>query len=390
MFRTVPALIFLAFFFGFLAPLTGFCADSAYVVQNVEVDVLDQSAVKARNKAFADAQIKAFEMLSKRFWAEDEAKTHKPPTPEALGGMVQDFEIVNEQLSTKRYRGTYLFRFRKEATDRFFGHGPQYVGDASNEATKPHTLLIPYVLEGDTYSLWDKEKNPLLQKLKDLSKAEDSVRLPYGDISDVTDIPDKDPRTLTVALLKRIKARYDVNTVVVTVTHKDQEGLNLLVDIYKVNYGILNLLKTIEIGPLSADPVETSVLIDLAASRIHDTLESDMEAPPEPSPVVTPEVKEAPEVTAPQVSDVPLQSVQVRIFFADISQWLSVQQKLASIKALKEYKILNLRSNEAQMNWIYSNLSSLMSELAGKGMILQTEGPEKYILKNMPGQFSQD
>ena len=126
--RTVFLSIFLAFFVILCAlfPANGVAQDvaEAYLVKDVEVDVLDESAVKAHDKAFELAEAKAFGILAERFKTIEKFSVDKVPSPKILASLVQDFEVVDEQTSFKRYRATYIFRFRPAAVRGFFGHGP--------------------------------------------------------------------------------------------------------------------------------------------------------------------------------------------------------------------------------------------------------------------------
>jgi hypothetical protein len=119
--RCVLALIFV-FLVTKTAPVHAQLGDSAYVVRDVQVDTLAESSVKARNKAFLEAQVKAFAILSQRFGEAEQVKT---PEPKILAGMVQDFEVTNEQLSTKTVsRNLCLFGLRQGRPTVIFGHGP--------------------------------------------------------------------------------------------------------------------------------------------------------------------------------------------------------------------------------------------------------------------------
>ncbi|MEM6782067.1 MAG: hypothetical protein AAF569_09420, partial [Pseudomonadota bacterium] len=89
--------------------------DSVYKVEGIEVDVTAENAVEAREKAFEEAQVKAFEVLTEKLMTPFERETYEMPDVNTISGFVQDFEVTNEQLSAVRYKGTYTFRFRPGA-----------------------------------------------------------------------------------------------------------------------------------------------------------------------------------------------------------------------------------------------------------------------------------
>lgn len=101
-----------------------FAENSPYNVKGVEVDVLAESSVKARNDAFLEAQRKAFRVLATRYYSEDELKVLKVPSDETLSSFIQDFKIASEQVSTKRYKGVFDFRFKSKDVNSHFGRGP--------------------------------------------------------------------------------------------------------------------------------------------------------------------------------------------------------------------------------------------------------------------------
>lgn len=111
----------------FLAVLPASAQDSApvsaplpvedpYTVSGVQVDLVDESSAKARDKAFLEAQKKAFSVLAERF-----GQAGKTVPADQLAGMVDDFGIDQERFSSKRYKGRFTVRFRKSSVDNILG-----------------------------------------------------------------------------------------------------------------------------------------------------------------------------------------------------------------------------------------------------------------------------
>ncbi|HPQ50243.1 MAG TPA: hypothetical protein PKZ89_01040, partial [Alphaproteobacteria bacterium] len=131
-----------------------------YVVTGVRVDVVDETSVKARDKAFVEAQEKAFRQLSERLGQSNSSNLGNLPSSEVLSGMVRDFEIENEQLSSKRYRGSFTIRFRESALNSYFGKNIGRPNESvtegatrdpvvgSGEITSEKTLILPYSYDG--------------------------------------------------------------------------------------------------------------------------------------------------------------------------------------------------------------------------------------------------
>lgn len=258
-------------------------ATEDYVVRNISVDVVDQSSVKARDIAFAKAQEKAFQVLAQRYGRGDSSK---PPSPQTLSTMIENFEIESEQNSRKRYRGVYTFRFRPSSVIGYFGgslngaysnvdgayppdqsnqingqinggpaHGPdRSPGPYDGVRIEEHKiLLIPYTQIGKDWALWDTKNNQFWVQLKDRlarESGDDPFILPQGTISDSTDIWEKSPTVLTSVSIKRIQARYGVDEVMIAAARAANNGL--VVDLYRTVNGRVELIGQV--------PIRVSVL----------------------------------------------------------------------------------------------------------------------------------
>jgi hypothetical protein len=99
---------------------SGSVAPSPFTVQNVAVDVKAENAITARNQAFEQAQISAFEELAGRMLPEEQLTNFKAPALGTIAPMVQDFEVSNEKVAKGRYSAIYTVRFRERAARRYF------------------------------------------------------------------------------------------------------------------------------------------------------------------------------------------------------------------------------------------------------------------------------
>ena len=409
MFRPFPATVFPRFLLGFLGAV--FCLTvfghnqtaqaqgmaDAYLVKNVEVDVLDQSAVKARNKAFSMAQDKAFGILAGRFLPA--GSTPKPPSAKILSGLVQDFEIVDEKLSKKRYRGTYNFRFRAGAVRGYFGHGPEYfVTDGAAAPSK--ILLLPYLQKDDVVVLWEKERNPFYAAMMMKNKDGGNILLPIGDISDVTDIGEGDPHILSTSSLKRLKARYEVDDVAVAIAKISIKQPTLLdVELYRSDRGRIELVKTARYEEHTPPRSQDENVFLKSAQDTLQTFVSDWHnlvpaQPEQPAAELANADNNNPDVAAPPANTEPDtvsepahtgghggSSAQVKVFFTGMPQWLSIRRDLTGVAGITNVGINAMKTNQVDMTLGYSSLSALTSGLSAKGYALEPAGAGTYILK---------
>lgn len=385
--RCVLALIFV-FLVTKTAPVHAQLGDSAYVVRDVQVDTLAESSVKARNKAFLEAQVKAFAILSQRFGEAGQVKT---PEPKILAGMVQDFEVTNEQLSTKRYRGTYVFRFKAGAANRYFGHGP--VSGFSEETASGGTLILPFYQDGTKTVLWDTAKNPWLKAWLDAKTGNSSYIVPLGDVSDMMDIHDDQALTISAAALKRIKSRYGASDALVTVARLDRsksEPLDIL--LFDFNKGEQSLRQTIKV-PVKT-PVRSVDLFGQALRLTHTVIENGLPAPlsaetelasspsPSPSLVSSPPVPAAVTPPPPVVTG---GTIHARVVFANMGEWLNLRKDLGSVSAIQNLRITTMKTSEAEMDISYADREALVRTLSGKGLSLYESAPGRFqIIRRAP------
>lgn len=216
-----------AFFIAVFLCVAGFFAAPAnampFEVTNIQMTAQSTDAVKAREMALAQAQRKAFAVLV----GLDEAGI-ETVTDAQIARLVRGFSVRGERLAARAYTANFTIRFNPNATIGFvqqngyaFAHagqnGPidanpsartlqqaqhpdQDMGQAEN--TDPNaqntvsdlerTLVILPVLDVGQQNLLWADPNPWREiwQAKDYSEHGLNIRVPLGDIADVTDVPD--------------------------------------------------------------------------------------------------------------------------------------------------------------------------------------------------------
>ncbi len=386
MFRTVPILLFMLIWL----PVLAFAqTNPAYVVHDVKVDIVAESSVKARNQAFSAAQEKAFKMLSERFLSPDQVAGFIPPDSSVIAGMVSDFEITSEQLSKRRYLGTYIFRFKPASVSRFFGHGP--IGDFTSETTNGQKLLIiPAFSQNGSLALWDIKKNPWLQAWQKQADADSNLVVPQGNVSDTMDLRETDPQKFTQSSIKRIKSRYNVYDVAIVSAVFDQAATNILkVDIYRTDRGRVELVQSLPVPAGSAKRL--GELLVNAIPQVKTVMTGNwknQEFYVDPALAAEMTTQSAP---APQAAPYTAQAgyIKATARFNTMADWLSMRRSLNGIPPLKSIRIVSLSTNKAEMEFTYSDWMALTSALSARGMSLQSTGPGEYnLIKTNPVGYS--
>lgn len=111
-----------------------------YTVEGVAVDVVAANAVKAREKALVEAQVKAFEKLADTTLSAEDRAAYTIPDADTIMALVKDFEVTNEQLSAKRYKGTFTVRFRPQLAKQYLGMGA--LQTAQDESFPSQTTMV--------------------------------------------------------------------------------------------------------------------------------------------------------------------------------------------------------------------------------------------------------
>lgn len=417
----MPRIVFFIGLLGLFLPVTmpvrAYAADSAYDIKDVQVDILDESAVKARNKAFIEAQRKAFLMLAARFEAPEALAALKPPADDVLSGMIQDFEISSEQLSTKRYRGIFEFRFKSSAVNHYFGHGPTNY-ESGTSAESQRILLLPYYQEGINPPLFDKTRNLYLSTLQAELPTDGSIILPEGSISDVTDIGDGDPHVLSSGTIRRLMARYDVQSVVVALAHVDiKNPQSVKIEIFRTDRGRIELMKSIDAVPKQIaavtfqavkHPTVEEVQPEIPATNAPEKLQSEIN--PEPfTPRSRPNVadlvreKKAQQLarlrqanpsygqeyaTPPeQNANGAIGETSIKVFFTNMSEWLAIQKQLSQVDGARNLRIVSLKTNQVDIVIGYSDWNMFTASLQSMGLTLEPQPDRTYILKRQSGHF---
>lgn len=132
------ARLFICVFLCLLIPAIAFAqvessAGDPFRINNVDVSITDADAVKAREAAFAEAQIKAFQELAGRI----APGTTKEPDAHTVSMLVRSFSVSREKISKTSYSGTYSFLFKERAVRNYLGI-PQNSNLTANAAPGPY------------------------------------------------------------------------------------------------------------------------------------------------------------------------------------------------------------------------------------------------------------
>ena len=268
-------------------------SDPIFTVEDVKVDVTAENAISAREKAFEEAQVKAFTELTTRMLPDTDLATTKIPNANIIATMIKDFELTNEQLSSVRYLGTYTFRFKDRDVRRYFAQKGATISDVSSKKL----LILPFVSRDTRTSIWA-PGNPWMQAWNRVPSLSGLVPLevPLGDLDDVRDITDSNAFNYEPNRLQNMLRRYDSQEAVIIIATPNEE-LNRIIDPLAVAKGTLSIEifrtdrgqpELVQQVSITADGAMTrQQLYDRAVTNVRSALQKDWKSrtavPPTPA-----------------------------------------------------------------------------------------------------------
>jgi hypothetical protein len=399
--RTVLFLLFMGIFACF-PPFAHAQNADLYTIEGVEVDVVAENAVKAREKALMDAQVKAYEMLKERLLG-DAAKSAPNPSADDISLLMQDFEVTNEQLSRVRYKGTFTIRFRPNALKSRMAAQGQSV-DPNH---KP-VLVLPFYQAANRTVLWG-EPNPFLKAWRSMPAAQAGLQatvVPLGDVSDVTLIDDGNVMDYDPMQVQKLAARYQADdaAIVLAAPELGTHGQRLLtISLYRHGFEGPRLVHkmTFEQARNETD----DVLFVRAATRIKAILASDWKGnAPYAAPSVSPQPPSATQAHAQQQQQYappvgvggnppvaytrqalgPATTYNTYARFASMQDWIKMKNTLERVYGVQSVVVKTIRPKEALLDVRYAgNLHQFQAALQNAGIMLRANsanGPVEIFL----------
>lgn len=378
-------------------PLSAHAAvNPAYTVEGVEVDVTAENAVKAREKALDEVQVKAYQMLAERFLSPEEMKTFKAPDPVTVSALVQDFEVTNEQLSKTRYKGVYTVRFRPNAMKmQMASQGKVY----SDTPRKP-VLVLPFLEQGATTSLWG-ETNPWMTAWRTMpadGTAMAPTVVPLGDAEDMAQISDEEGLQYDPMRVQELASRYNADDIAIlmasSVPTPSSQG-KLTVNIYNNGFEGPTFVQKVVVEQMAGETEEA--VYARAAAKVKDVLRSNWKAnaayKPANAPVETtvttttyapPNVNGQPAIPQTRPALGPSQNYAASAKFASVQDWVRLKSTLDRIYGVQAVVVKGLKTREAQLDIRFAgNINNLQLALQNAGIMMRAGyggGPlELYI-----------
>lgn len=184
-----------------------------FTAVNLPVDVTAESALEAREKALQDGQRMALRQVLTRITLRTDHSSLPEPDDKAIEQMVATVAVANEKTSTVRYLAKLTVRFHRAAVRQLL----RDAGIRFSETRAKPILVLPVLEKGAALSLFE-NSNIWRNAWAGLDLAQDALmplRLPLGDLMDITTITAQSALAGRDDLLKVIAHRYEVNKILV-------------------------------------------------------------------------------------------------------------------------------------------------------------------------------
>ncbi len=337
---------------GYFALLNNSAANSdIFTVRNVEVDVTSDSAAQAQREAFETAQQDAFRILLQRVLPQNQAEAFQMPEPSLLQTFIRNFEIDKEQLSSIRYKASYIFRFKENLVREYLENYGQTYTDV---ASKP-VLVLPFFQQNNAIMLWSRA-NPWLAAWNraNLKRGLVPVMVPIGDMEDIQNIGDNQALQYDFQGLGRMVSRYGAGEAIIliatTSSMSEQNIEPLSIFIYRTDRPEPEFVQRIFVNP-NPDESKTT-FYDRAVSDVYELLQQNW--------------KDKTLITADEKN-----RLQVTIRFNSHQQWIATRRALENVQGISELHYLSVSPYFAEVELEFRGSEErLRLALAQQDMVL--------------------
>lgn len=341
-------------------PNVSLASDPIFTIEDVKVDATAENAIAAREKAFEEAQVQAFQELSSRMLPDTDIATTKTPAVNIISTMIKDFELTNEQLSSVRYIGTYTFRFKERDVRRYFAQKGSTVSDISSKKL----LVLPFLNTKRGTILWT-PGNIWMQAWNRVPNLSGLVPLevPIGDLPDVRDISDSQALSYNPQKLNALLNRYGAQEAVIAIAYPDGQLEQLTnpiavaqgrleIEIYRTDRRHPELVQ--QVYATSDGKLTSGALYDKGVKLVRAALQKDWKA-------------KTALAAQPQTA-----SINVVVPINSLSDWISIQSDLHRVSGLSNIVLQSLTPTQANVQLSYKGgQDRLALTLAQAGMEIE-------------------
>jgi hypothetical protein len=337
----------------------------------VRVDATSESAAAARTIARTDGQRRALDQVIGRLSGSTDLSKMPKLDDQTITGMVDNFEVANEKMSTVRYLADYTFHFRPTKIRHLMRAADIPVvgtADAGSGATaapaagtpnKPVVVVAVYH-DGDQLVLWD-DPNPWRDAWGQVPMPSGPARiiLPLGGAGDLTAMDAEQASSGDAQALMDIERHNDADEALIAVaTVRQQEGrlngLDVTINRYRAARLTDSRSESIDAHPGEAEGnffkrAVTAVVADIEHGG---AATSDREA-----------------------------SLAATIPIHSLGDWVELRRRLTAVPQIREVDLLSLNRHQVKVVIKFvGQADQLKSSLAEANLDLNGPDPDWHLL----------
>lgn len=234
-------------------------------IQNISVEIRDDSLAQAKEKALRQARRKAFTTLIKKMVDPKQIDAFDNVEEVSISYLIDSMQVLKENVGSKAYKAVINFDFNKDRVETFLRkRAVEFVSPSSKTV-----MLLPVLSDGAKTYLFEQNNQWLrLWQESSLNQALCTLIIPNGDLKDIHSLDAEDAIIGASHSFTNIAARYGVDTIIVIHASiaRHQASWTAGVDFQEYdNKGIKkhNIMKTHELSYPLDEKSKKEVLADL-------------------------------------------------------------------------------------------------------------------------------
>jgi len=331
-----------------------------YTVSGVKVDVSADNATNARERAFAEAQAKAWVEFRRRV-APGEAEVRA--SADEIARVVQGITVDDERITPTRYIASLTVRFRPNAVrDNLAATGAQYV-----EPPSKAMVVLPVTVGAGKPVLWDDRTAWRAAWDTRTENGLVPLQVPAGELGDVTAISAEEAVAADPTAVDRVIKKYNAPGAIIVRAAVPPAGQPLpsalVVDVTRVDADGRRTDQSVNVPKDPDDRLEDLLrrAVVRASAAVDEGFRRDNTA------------VAGPERTTP-----------IEIPVRDLGDWLEARKRLTGVAGVTRADLLSIGKTVVKVALVHrGEIDALKAQLAKRDLALE-EGPGGWRLMPAP------
>jgi len=313
---------------------SAFGADDVFTVARVKVDATGESAAVAREAAISEGRVRAARQLLQRLTPEQSWTSLPSFSTRELVDIVSGIQITNEKTSSTRYLADVTYSFKPDRIRQVFsGNGISYTETRARLA-----VVLPVYETVDGPLLWE-DDNVWAEVWKSRRLTHELVPLiaPLGELEDLVSAGTQDALNGTWSRLGPFAQRYSVSDVVVAYGRlQNNAGTDeLVVRLTRLNGKADGLSASVgervDVVVRNGQNLPLEDLMGFAIDQAMQRLQSRWKA----QTIIS--------------SNAMANNLFATVRFSELNEWLTLRQRLSNLPTIRDFDILSLSSQGADV-----------------------------------------